>query len=114
MSAPPRGADEAIGGRPAGSAATAELGFHPLANLFPLTEGAEFEALKQDVAANGLRETVVLFEGQMLDGCNRYRACRQTGTPCRFRVYDGHDPVAYVIPLNLRSSPTPRISKGSR
>lgn len=79
-----------------------ELGFHPLAEVFPLAEGAEFEALKEDIVRNGLRESVVTFEGRILDGRNRYRACRETGSPCRLRVYAGPDPAAYVVSLNLR------------
>lgn len=48
--------------------------FHPLANLFPLIEGAEFEALCEDIDANGLRQPVLLWRGAILDGRNRYRA----------------------------------------
>jgi len=50
------------------------LEFHPLANLFPLMEGEDFEQLADDIAANGLNEDIVLFQGKILDGRNRYRA----------------------------------------
>jgi hypothetical protein len=49
------------------------LAFHPLASLFPSIEGAEFDELVARVRAHGVRELVVLCEGQILDGRNRYR-----------------------------------------
>jgi ParB-like chromosome segregation protein Spo0J len=59
-----------------------ELKFHPLADLFPLTEGAEFDALVADIKANGLNEDIVLFEGMILYGRNRYRACLAADALC--------------------------------
>lgn len=50
------------------------LEFHPLANLFPLIEGAAFDELVADVKANGVRERIVILDGMILDGRNRYRA----------------------------------------
>jgi hypothetical protein len=47
---------------------------HAIAGIFPLLEGPEFELLKQDIAAHGLRETIWLYEGKILDGRNRYCA----------------------------------------
>lgn len=48
--------------------------FHPLSEIFPLIDGAEFEALVRDICANGIREPIILHEGAVLDGRNRYRA----------------------------------------
>lgn len=79
-----------------------ELEFHPLANIFPLIEGAEFDALVNDVRANGLRQNIILLDGQILDGRNRYRACIASGVEPRTIDYLGENPIDFVISLNLR------------
>jgi N6-adenosine-specific RNA methylase IME4 len=78
------------------------LDFHPLANLFPLIEGMDFRDLVEDVRANGLRDAVILHEGQILDGRNRYRACHAAQVDCRFEQFTGADPLAFVVSKNLR------------
>jgi ParB-like nuclease domain len=76
--------------------------FHPIADLFPLMEGAEFDELVSDIKANGLIEPVVMLDGMILDGRNRYRACIEAGTETTYRPFTGDDPLGYVISLNLR------------
>src|SRR5215472_9669419 len=102
--------------QPEGGAMTADLKFHPLADLFPPMEGAEFDALVADIKANGLYHAIELYDGMILDGRNRYRALRAlgwhpdqieeqtltagpSGTDTHLRV---DDPVAYVISKNIR------------
>ncbi len=76
--------------------------FHEHAGLFPWIEGAEFEELKADIAANGIREPIVFLDGQILDGRNRYMAARDLGIDYPRVEYQGDDPLGYVISLNLR------------
>jgi ParB/Sulfiredoxin domain len=69
-------------------------------------EGAEFDELIADVKAHGLREPIVLYEGKILDGRNRYRACLKLGIdPKGMDHHDGcaaiGDPAAYVISKNI-------------
>jgi N6-adenosine-specific RNA methylase IME4 len=74
---------------------------HPLADIFPLMEGAEFEELVADIKRNGLHECVVLLDDQILDGRNRYRACRAAGVEPSWRPFQGDDPAAYVVSMNV-------------
>jgi ParB-like chromosome segregation protein Spo0J len=77
------------------------VSFHPVANMFPLMQGEAFDALVKDIAERGLEQDIVLHEGGILDGRNRYRACLKAGVEPRFTKYSGSDPVAYVISANL-------------
>ena len=82
---------------------TADLKFHPLADLFPLMEGAEFDALVADIKKNGLHYPIVLYDGKILDGRNRYRACLAAGFEPATRNGDHHigDPAAFVTSRNI-------------
>jgi len=75
---------------------------HPLAELFPLIEGAEFDTLIADIKAHRLHEPIVIYEDQILNGRNRYRASIEAGLEPRFVPYQGDDPIAYIVSLNLK------------
>lgn len=75
--------------------------FHEVANIFPLIHGKEFVDLKADIKKNGVHEPIVMYEGQILDGRNRFRACQEVGVQPEFVEYGGSDPVSYVLSLNL-------------
>jgi ParB-like chromosome segregation protein Spo0J len=82
---------------------TADLKFHPLADLFPLMEGTEFDALVADIRANGLLKPIAVFDGMILDGRNRFRACKAAGVHLVTDDIDGwiDDPAACVISANI-------------
>jgi N6-adenosine-specific RNA methylase IME4/ParB-like chromosome segregation protein Spo0J len=84
---------------------TGAFEFHPLANLFPLIEGAEFDDLVADVKACGLREPVIVWQDKILDGRNRYRACRAAGITAQLSLFLPEvqgDALAFVISKNLK------------
>lgn len=76
--------------------------FHPLADAFPMMEGAEFADLVASIRESGQRELIVLYDGKILDGRNRYRACIEVGMEPRTREFNGSDPVKFVIDANIR------------
>lgn len=79
-----------------------KMQFHPLAELFPLMEGAEFDALAADIQANGLHEPIIVLDDKILDGRNRYRACEVANVEPIYQEWDnGGDPRTFVISKNL-------------
>ena len=76
---------------------------HPLAEIFPLMEGAAFDDLVASIKANGQRDGVTLYRGLVLDGRNRQRACDVLGVKCRYETLPaGADPLAFAIDKNLK------------
>jgi transposase-like protein len=80
--------------------------FHPLADLFPLMEGAEFDELVADIEKHGLREAIVLYDGMILDGRNRYRACLAAKVEIRFEKHfsehhSADEALAFIISKNI-------------
>jgi hypothetical protein len=79
-----------------------ELSMHPLASIFPLMDETSFLALKEDIAAHGVREPLWLYEGKVLDGRNRYQACQELGVDAPTREYTGADPLGFILSMNLQ------------
>lgn len=74
---------------------------HAAASLFPLLDGKEREQLVRDVRKHGVREPVVIWRGQLLDGRNRVEAARQANAPIPVRRLDDDvDPFGFVLSVN--------------
>lgn len=82
-----------------------EWATHPVADLFPMMTGTDFDAFVEDISTNGLREPIWLHrDGSIIDGRNRYRACREAGIEPETQTYEGDDAelVGFVLSMNLR------------
>jgi hypothetical protein len=78
------------------------LSIHPLAEIFPPMPEEAFAALVADIRENGLREAIILHEGKVLDGRNRYLACLELGIEPITKLWDQRgDPLSYVVSKNL-------------
>jgi ParB-like nuclease domain len=76
---------------------------HPVADAFPAMSSAELQELADDIRANGLAHPIVRDRnGVILDGLNRLRACEIAGVEPRFTVFEGDDPVAFIVSSNLK------------
>jgi hypothetical protein len=75
---------------------------HPLSAAFPAMSAEDFRALKDDIETNGQREPIIVFEGMVLDGWHRYRACDELGLKVKQFTFDASEnPVAFVESANL-------------
>lgn len=81
-------------------AASAEI--HPLALLVPDAPEEDFPALMKDIELRGVRTPAVRYQAKIIDGKRRLRACRQVGVAFPVIEYEGSDPVAEIISLNVR------------
>lgn len=70
---------------------------HPAACMFPMMSGGEYASLVASIRRDGLHVPLVLHEGMILDGRNRYRACQEAGVAPRFvELKPGENPYRYV------------------
>lgn len=81
--------------------ADVEIPYHPFSAIFPMLEGVAFRDLVEDIRKNGLHYPISLFEGQILDGRNRYRACKAAQVAAQFRSVTPGDALKFVASANL-------------
>lgn len=69
---------------------------HPAADLLPLLSGSEYQALCKSIIERGLEKPIELYDGKVLDGRNRLRACLEMRREPSFVAWAGRDPYEYV------------------
>lgn len=72
---------------------------HELALVFPPMTEPEFVAFKADIKEQGQREPITLYEGKILDGLHRYRACQELGLEPRVVRFEGNPRAAAQLVL---------------
>ncbi len=74
---------------------------HPACKIFPALGETELKELADDIATNGLQNPIVLLDGKLLDGRNRFAACKIAGIKPQFVEFAGDDPIRWVTSQNL-------------
>lgn len=77
---------------------------HPIANIFPMMNADEFAGLKGDIEKNGVKDSIVFWKDELIDGRNRLAAMIELDIDWNAyaaELDDDIDPVGYVISHNL-------------
>lgn len=75
---------------------------HKVASIFPMMSAEEYSNLLEDIKQNGQREPIWTYQGQIIDGRNRYRACEELGITPKTREWNAQGSlVQFVLSLNL-------------
>lgn len=85
-----------------------ELEVHELGEIFPHMQPHEFKRLKESIKKSGLYHKITLYEGKILDGKERYRACREVGVEPQFDTFEDRvaagfrgTPIDFLLSKNL-------------
>jgi len=74
---------------------------HELGAVFHDMSTSEYESLRRDIETNGQLHPIILFQGRVLDGWHRFRACRDLDKePVSVPLAEGTDPLHYSIASN--------------
>lgn len=78
------------------------MDYHPIANIFPMLSQEELQNLADDIKEHGLNHPITIYHNQILDGRNRFEACKIANIKPDFREYTGNTPAAFVVSENLK------------
>jgi hypothetical protein len=81
-------------------------------NIFPEASEEDFNRLLEDIRNNGFDQSqpVIVYDGAILDGWNRYRACQALGISPAIKTFDGDQSAA--LRLVMRTNKRRNLNKG--
>lgn len=81
-------------------------------NIFPELSPDEYKRTLEDIRAKGYDSSfpVVTYQGDIIDGWNRQRACDELGITPAYRVFEGND--AEAVEYVMRSNKRRNLKKG--
>lgn len=75
-------------------------------NIFPEAKQEDYERLRQDIADNGFdsSQPIVIYQGDILDGWNRQKACDELNVRATYETFKGSDEeaIAFMMRTNKR------------
>jgi hypothetical protein len=75
-------------------------------NIFPAAKAEDYNRLRDDIRDNGydLKQPIVIYEGEILDGWNRWTACLELKINPSTRQFDGNESeaIGFVMRTNKR------------
>jgi hypothetical protein len=75
---------------------------HPVASMFPLLEGKEYDDLSDSIEANGQQKPIIVQDSVLLDGRNRLKVCLALDIEPKVEQYTGSlKPVEYILVANV-------------
>ena len=89
--------------------------YHEAAQIFPMMTPVELKEMADDIKAHGQEEAIVLLDGKILDGRNRWEACKIAGVKpwtIEATASQKKDPVAFVISKNLIRRQLTQLQRG--
>jgi len=81
-------------------------------NIFPAAKAEDYNRLKDDIRDNGYdsKQPIIIYEGQVLDGWNRWTACIELKINPPTRQFDGNESEA--IGLVMRTNKRRNLNSG--
>lgn len=75
-------------------------------NIFPEAKTEDFNRLRDDIRDNGFdaKQPITIYQGEIIDGWNRQRACDELGIKPAYTTFSGNDSeaIAFVMRTNKR------------